>query len=274
MTIITAAVKSHLNEKMGAHAKRIGLGTLLESIEGSVVLGVSAGTITATELASSAVTAAKLAADAVETAKIKDEAVTTAKLPDDVITTAKIANVQVTAAKLATDSVETAKITALNVTAAKLAANSVETAKILDGNVTEAKIAVPTAANLNVKRCLLGIFDATAGKAVGTFAIACALPSKAIITRVDYEVTTTFTSATDAGTIALTTGQGAGDILEAAAISVGTAFDAAIPKVTKVTGATAAYIKCTAARTISAVVAVEDLTAGVMRVYADYVLSI
>lgn len=253
MSIVTADVKNHLNNKMGPQAKRIALGDVLEDIEGSVVLGVSEGTITATELASSAVTAAKLATDAVETAKIKDEAVTTAKIADDQIVTAKILDA--------------------NVTAGKLASSAVTTVKVAANAITEAKIAGFDATTLNVKRCLLGIFDATAGKDAGSYSIACALPSKAIVTRVDYEVTTTFTSATDAGTIALTL-QGAGDLIVAAAISVGTAFDAAVPKVTLCSGATAAYIKCTAARTLTATVAVEALTAGVMRVYAEYVQSV
>jgi hypothetical protein len=254
MTIITAAVKSHLNEKMGAHAKRIGLGTLLESIEGAVVLGVGAGSITDNELASSAVTAAKLATDAVETAKIKAEAVTTAKIVDNAITTAKITNA--------------------NVTADKLASNAVTTAKVAANAITEAKIAGFDATTLNVKRCLLGVFDATAGKAVGAYTIACALPSKAIVTNVFAEVITTFTSAADDATIALSL-QAADDVVAAAAIkTAGDAWDAGAPVATKIDGAVAKFLKCTAARTLTATVAVEDLTAGVLRVYADYVQSV
>jgi hypothetical protein len=254
MTIITTVVKAHLNEKMGSQAKRIGLGGLLEDIENSVVLGVSAGTITATELASSAVTAAKLASDAVETAKIKNEAVTTAKIADDQITTAKILDA--------------------NVTADKLASNAVTTAKVAANAITEAKIAGFDATTLNVKRCLLGIFNATAGKDIGSYSIACALPSKAIVTKVDYEVITTFTSATDAATIALTL-QTAGDVVAATAIeTAGDAWDAAAPAATIIDGSVDEYIKCTAARTLTATVAVEALTAGVMRVYAEYVQSV
>lgn len=253
MTIVTTDVKNFLNNKLGGQAKRIGLGDVLEDIENSVVLGVSAGAITATELASSAVTAAKLATSAVETAKIAAEAVTAAKIVDGAVTEGKLGTGAVTATKIGTGAVETAKI----------AANA----------VTEAKIAVPSASALNVKRCLMGIFDATSGKDIGTHTIAAELPDNAIVTRVDYEVITTFTSATDAATVALTL-QSAGDIKAAVAISNGAnAWDAAVPAVTLVTGATSAYIKLTAARTLSATVAVEALTAGKLRVYADYVLS-
>lgn len=284
MAIITASVKNILNNKLGAHTKRVGLGTLMEGIETAIVTGVADDDITTAKILNANVTADKLATNSVTTAKIVAEAVTTAKIADAQITagklatsaveTAKINNLAVTAAKLAADAVETAKILNANVTAAKLASNAVETAKIADANVTEAKLAAPSATTLNVKRCLLGVLDATAGKIIGTHAIACQLPIKAIVTRIDYEVITTCTSATDAATIALTL-QTANDVITATAIDAGdNIWDAAVPKVTLVTGATAAYIKCSAARTLSAVVAVEDLTAGVVRIYADYVMSV
>jgi len=91
-------------------------GSLSVMLDGSALslgaggIGVSAGGIGATELASNAVSAAKIAANAVETAKIADDAVTAAKiadaainsarLEDNAVTTAKISNANVTAAKL------------------------------------------------------------------------------------------------------------------------------------------------------------------------------
>lgn len=51
-------------------------------------------------------------------------------------------------------------------------------------------------------------FDATGGKAIGSYETNLVVPKGAIITDCFYDVTTTFTTASnDAGTIALTTGQ-------------------------------------------------------------------
>lgn len=281
---ISVLAIAELNRKMGPVARRFGLGQLIKDCESAVVLGVTEGAITATELGANAVVTAKildanvtqgkLASNSVGTAQIINANVTAAKIASDAVITAKILDANVTSAKIAADGVETVNILDLNVTAGKLASDAVTTSKIADGAVTSAKLATPTAANLNVKRCYLGIFNATAGKATGTHAIACTLPTKAIVTRVDYEVITTFTSAGDDATIALTL-QSAGDIVAAVAIkTAGDAWDAAVPKVTKVDGTTAKYIKLTDDRVLSAVVGVENLTAGVLRVYADYVMSV
>lgn len=281
---ISALAIAELNRKMGATARRFALGSLIKNCEDAVVLGVTEGAITATELGADSVitakilnanvTQAKLASNSVGTAQIINANVTAAKIASDAVITAKILDANVTSAKIAADGVETVNILDLNVTAGKLASDAVTTSKIADGAVTSAKIAAPTAANLNVKRCLLGVFDATAGKTVDTHAIAVTLPNNAIVTRVDYEVITTFTSAGDDATIAITL-QSAGDIVAAVAIkTAGNAWDAAIPVVTKVDGTTAKYIKLSDDRVLSAVVGVEALTAGLLRVYADYVMSV
>lgn len=115
-------------------------------------------------------------------------------------------------------------------------------------------------------------FDATDGKAIGTHLLDAYIPDNALIVRTGYEVLTTFTSATDAGTIALGVATDA-TFRSALAISNGAnPFDAGL-----FAGAQTGYAnagKTTAQRQLQAVVAVEALTAGILRVYAEWVQSI
>jgi hypothetical protein len=117
-------------------------------------------------------------------------------------------------------------------------------------------------------------FDATAGKAIGSHGLGVTLPDNAIITRSYLEVITTFESATDAGTIAL--GLPVDDvagIVAAVAISAATDWDAGLHEGIQ-TGAAAAFsVKTTAARELTADVAVEALTAGVLVLFCEYVIS-
>jgi hypothetical protein len=136
--------------------------------------------------------------------------------------------------------------------------------------------ATNSANGLQNKRLAVGTFDATAGRAVGSYTLDCTIPDKSIVTGTWYEVTTTFTSATDAATIALTI-QSAGDITAAIAISnAANPWDAALPVegITKIE-TTSTWIKLTANRDLTATVAAaEALTAGVLRVYVEYIPSI
>lgn len=120
-------------------------------------------------------------------------------------------------------------------------------------------------------------FDATGGKAQGAHGLGVTLPDNAIITRSWYEVLTTFTSATDAATIALglpTDGAAAG-IKAAVAISNGAnAWDAGKVEGIQTGAASAFHTKLTDARELTATVAVEDLTAGKLILYGEYVISI
>lgn len=115
-------------------------------------------------------------------------------------------------------------------------------------------------------------FDATAGVAIGTHLLDAYIPDNALIIRTGYEVLTTFTSATDAATIALGV---ATDVTFRSALAISNGanpFDAGV-----FAGAQTGYAsagKTTAQRQLQAVVAVEALTAGVLRVYAEWVLSI
>jgi len=116
------------------------------------------------------------------------------------------------------------------------------------------------------------------------------LPTKAIITNAWVDVITTFTSATDAATIALKA-QNAGDLTAALAISdasniwdagihgclPGSYAEATVAGDTAVLDAArkaASFIKLTAERELTATVAVEALTAGKAVIYVEYVVSL
>jgi hypothetical protein len=141
------------------------------------------------------------------------------------------------------------------------------------GKVTQAMNAAQ-AVGLNVSRVCIGLFDPSANTGERTIAahtIAVALPAKAIITQFYYQVLTTFTSATDAATIALSV-EGANDLVSAIAISDGSnPWDAAGTVAGIPVGTAATMVKTTVARQITATVAIEALTAGKMYIYADYV---
>jgi hypothetical protein len=115
------------------------------------------------------------------------------------------------------------------------------------------------------------------------------LPTKAIITKAWVDVVTTFTSATDAATIALKV-QSAGDLVAAIAISdASNVYDAglhgALPgsyaeatvagdsAILDAARNAASFIKLTAVREVTATVAVEALTAGKANIFVEYVIS-
>lgn len=121
----------------------------------------------------------------------------------------------------------------------------------------------------------VGVFDPSANtsqRAIGSHNFldsngnALILPDNTRVWDGYYEVITTFTSATDAGTISLdiATDDVAG-IFAATAISSGTTWDAAAPKAIIQVGTIAAISEKTnsaAGRAVQATVAVEALTAG------------
>lgn len=101
------------------------------------------------------------------------------------------------------------------------------------------------------------------------------LPDDAIIVRSWYRVVTTFTSATDAATIALgVPTDGVGMVKAAIAISnVANAYDAGNVEGVSVGTAATFGTQLTAARELIATVAVEALTAGRLIVFAEYVVG-
>ncbi len=128
-----------------------------------------------------------------------------------------------------------------------------------------------------------GVFDTAlaANRTIAAHALldengaAVTIPAGAIITEAFYIVDTTFTSATDAGTISIGLPTDAVAGLKAAtAISVGTTYDALSPihpvALTPVGTAATMITPLTAARGVDITVAVEALTAGKMRVCIQY----
>lgn len=124
-----------------------------------------------------------------------------------------------------------------------------------------------------------GLFDATGGKSVATHDIIdlatgqpMILPENSIILNGFANITTTFTSATDAATIALGVQTDSAAGLKAAiAISNGAnPWDAGKTALIPVGTAATALGPITAGKKIQAVVAEEALTAGVMKLYLQY----
>lgn len=145
---------------------------------------------------------------------------------------------------------------------------------------------------MSIVKTLRATFNPSADstkRGIGTYTLA-GIPTKAVVTKVWYEVITTFTSATDAATLALSI-KDADDVVAAVAISDGSNPWDASRKGTKIgypnLGADAAHdsqaevnalvlgtwIKTTAKSKLQVAVAVEALTAGKLNVFAEYVIS-
>lgn len=114
-------------------------------------------------------------------------------------------------------------------------------------------------------------FTATSGAAIATHGLGLTIPKGALITKAYYKVLTTFTSATDAATIALQA-VSANDLVSAVAISNGgNPWDAGGGVVCIPTGSLGNEIdNSSAANEISAVVAVEALTAGKLVLWVEW----
>lgn len=164
----------------------------------------------------------------------------------------------------------------------------VGTDAIAAGAVTESRLeAANTLGTLGALRVATGVFDPSANvgeRTIADHAFGPSLPDNAVVLFYLYEVTTTFTSATDAGTIALgLTTDDANGFKAAIAISAASnpydagqhpnagdiAADATGPNWLVATQTT----KLTAARQFNATVAVEALTAGRLVVYAVYIVA-
>lgn len=135
----------------------------------------------------------------------------------------------------------------------------------------------PANANgLNLARTARYVFDPSSDATLRTVAAHAfkgeALPDNAVITRAFYDVITTFTSAADTATIALSV-EGAGDILAAVAINDGgNPWDAGV-QITDIVETAATMVKLTAARIPVATVAVQALTAGKCILHVEYFVS-
>jgi len=142
------------------------------------------------------------------------------------------------------------------------------------------------------KRVAKATFDATGGKAIGSYGTGIVIPKGAVVTDCYYNVTTTFTTASaDAGTIALTIAS-AGDVKAAIAVSAaGDVWDAGIhcgligsPAVgsdaSTLNAGTAllytakkaaSFLALSANKELTVTVATQALTAGVMDIFVEYV---
>ena len=132
--------------------------------------------------------------------------------------------------------------------------------------------------HFRVKRTAKVVFDTAkndsagvSNKTIAAHGTGVILPAGAIIVDSAYDVSTTFTSATDAGEVAFAS-EGAGDIKAATAISTGTTYDDVTSMVAGTPVSAATAVKLTANREITATVTVEALTAGRLVWYIDYVL--
>ncbi len=139
--------------------------------------------------------------------------------------------------------------------------------------VLETMVVAPTTAGLNMKRTAKAIYNLAAGFGTGAHTLGVTIPTKAFVTGMWYWVETTFTSATDAATIAISI-QGADDCVSAIAISDGSnPWDTTstpvegIPKIED----TSTWLATSQARLITVTTAVETLTDGVMHIYVDYI---
>lgn len=133
----------------------------------------------------------------------------------------------------------------------------------------------PAVDGLGASTIARATFDATGGLVIAAYPLGVTLPANAWITRAYYEVTTTFTSAgADAGTIAIHA-EGANDIVTATAISAGGNIwdDDNLLKDTIIDNTIAAMIKTSVARELTATVAVQNLTAGVLILFVEYVVG-
>lgn len=134
----------------------------------------------------------------------------------------------------------------------------------------------PASDGLQATRIARATYDfAVDGGAISTIGLGVTIPDNAIITRAWYEVITTLTSATDAATIALSipTDDVAGIVAAIAISDASNVWDAGIFEAIQ-TGTVANFsTKTTAARELSAVIAVEAVTAGKFILFAEYVVS-
>jgi len=120
------------------------------------------------------------------------------------------------------------------------------------------------------------VFDATAGLIAATYGLDVEIPDNAIITRAFYEVTTPFASAASTATIALGVNtDDAQGIVAAIAINHGTTPWAAGLHDTVPDGTAANMTtKTTGEREIEAIVGVQSLTAGVLYLFFEYVVTV
>jgi hypothetical protein len=148
---------------------------------------------------------------------------------------------------------------------------------IPDGSITAAMLADPLAGladglgMLRVARATYNPSATTGMRTVAPYGLGVTIPDKSIILGGFYQVNTTFTSAADSATIALSANS-ANDLVTAVAISDGTnPWDAGLHVIIPVIDDLTKAIPLTAARELTATVAVQALTAGKLTLFVYYV---
>ena len=160
--------------------------------------------------------------------------------------------------------------TAITSTAAEL--NILDGATVTVGELNSLDDSAAFADGLSRVRVATATYDfAVDGGAISAIDLGVTLPDNAIILDGMVDVITTLTSATDAATIAIHA-EAADDIVTAVAILTATDWDAGLHAI-KQLGTAATATKLTAARAITATIAVEAVTAGKFVVFLRYVLS-
>jgi len=159
-------------------------------------------------------------------------------------------------------------------------ASSVTSTMLASASVVEAKLSTAlqgTADGLGMLRVARATFNPslTAGqRTIAAHNLGVTIPDNAVICGGFVDVITTFTSATDAATIALHA-QSANDLVSAIAISNGgNPWDAGLKAIIpKANTPESTGIKLTAARALTATVASEALTAGKANLFVYYLIG-
>lgn len=149
---------------------------------------------------------------------------------------------------------------------------SYDQADVTARNNAEGVSKTPTRAGwkMGTGRCVFSPSGDSTKRTIAAHGMGLTIPTGSSITRCVYKVLTTFTSATDAGQIALKC-VAANDIVSAAAISTGTTWDASIPIVCiPVTATLSTWLHTTVDSEITATVSVEVLTAGKLVLFVQW----
>jgi len=154
-----------------------------------------------------------------------------------------------------------------------LAANGAVT--IGAGKVTEAKMLAITADGLHAKRIARATYDfAVDGGVVGDIGLGVSLPDNAVVVRSWYTVLTNFTSANDSATVAIgiPTDDAAGIVAALAISGEGDIWDAGHHEGIQVGTAATFSEQTTAARELTLTIGVQNLTAGKLILFCEYVV--
>jgi hypothetical protein len=147
---------------------------------------------------------------------------------------------------------------------------------IAAGVVTEAKQAPMTSEGLHSARIARTVYDFSVdGGTIGSISLGATLPDKARVVKFWYEVITTLTSSTDAATVAISipTDDVAGLVAATAISAEGNIWDTGLHSGIQDGAVANISEKCTAARALTMTIAVENVTAGKIVFFAEYVVS-